>query len=196
MTGCNPKNQNRRRIDSRAFRDDSVSENAAPASPFLLDAAIRPADSVNPFLDFASASATAHASFLARASQPVRMEKSAEEVHRLQTIAIILALVTAPMALFAGAWQCACSKPACTMACCQNDKCQMQQQERCQGSAMELGCDCMQFPAAASLAPLPQTVLPRPIPQAAVRAASRAAAPAPVAILSGFLQAPFHPPRG
>ena len=24
MTGCNPKNQNRRRIDSRAFRDETI----------------------------------------------------------------------------------------------------------------------------------------------------------------------------
>ena len=117
-------------------------------------------------------------------------------MRRWQAIAMIIALAAAPLALFAGAWQCACAPRACTMACCQHDKCMMQQHDQCRGSAMSLDCACTRLPSLTTLAPLTQMILPHPVAMPAIeRGAPDSPAMAP-AILPGFLPSPFHPPRG
>jgi hypothetical protein len=117
-------------------------------------------------------------------------------MRRLQAIALVIALMAAPMALFEGAWKSACASASCTMACCNNGKCVMQHHERCQGSTMAFNCDCMRFPSFAMLAPLTQMILPQPVAVPAVDQAKPESPAIALAVLPGFLPCPFHPPRG
>ncbi len=117
-------------------------------------------------------------------------------MRRLQTIALIIALMAAPMALFAGAWECACAPAYCTMACCDHGKCVMQHQAQCPGSETAFDCDCMHFPSFAMLAPLTQMILPHPVSMPAVERATPEFPVVALAIPPGFLPSAFHPPRG
>jgi hypothetical protein len=117
-------------------------------------------------------------------------------MRRLQAFALIIALVAAPMALFAGAWKCACSPDYCTMSCCPDGKCVMQHHEQCQGSSMAFNCDCMRFPSFSMLAPLTQMIPPHPVTMPAVERTTLGIPRVALAVLHGFLPSPFHPPRG
>jgi hypothetical protein len=117
-------------------------------------------------------------------------------MRRLQAIALVIALMAAPMALFAGAWECACAPAQCTMSCCHGGKCVMQHHDQCQGSSMAFSCDCMRFPSFTMLAPLTQMILPQPVTMPAVERNSPELPAIAIAILPGFLPSPFHPPRG
>jgi hypothetical protein len=117
-------------------------------------------------------------------------------MRRLQAVALAIALVAAPMALVAGAWECACAPAYCTMACCRHDKCLMSRQERGPGSRTAFQCDCMRFPTFAMLAPITQMILPHPVSLPAIERALPDSPAVALAVLPGFLPAPFHPPRG
>lgn len=112
-------------------------------------------------------------------------------MRQLQAIALLIVLVAAPMALVAGAWKCACAPAYCTMG-----HCMMRHQERCQGTRTALECDCMRFPSFAMLAPLTQMILPQPASLPGVERTLPDSPAIALAILPGFLPAPFHPPRG
>ena len=116
-------------------------------------------------------------------------------MRRLQAIALVIALMAAPMALIAGAWECACTPRVCAMTCCHDGKCMMRQHEQSLDSAMA-SCDCMRLPSFVTLAPLTQMILPHPAPMPAVKRAVPVAPALALAILPGFLPSPFHPPRG
>ncbi|MDE3137076.1 MAG: hypothetical protein KGL59_10915 [Acidobacteriota bacterium] len=117
-------------------------------------------------------------------------------MRRLQAIALVIALVAAPMALFAGAWKCACAPAQCTIACCNHGKCVMQHHDQCQGSSMAFNCDCMRFPSFSMLAPLTQMILPHPVTMPAIERTGPESPALAFAVLPGFLPSPFHPPRG
>jgi hypothetical protein len=117
-------------------------------------------------------------------------------MRRLQAIALVIALVAAPMALVTGAWKCACTPAQCTMACCNNGKCVTQHHDQCQGSSMAFNCDCMSFPSFTMLAPLTQMILPHPVNLPALERTAPGMRAVTLAILPGFLPSAFHPPRG
>ena len=114
----------------------------------------------------------------------------------MQAIALIIALMIAPLALFAGAWKCACAPAYCTMACCQHDKCAMQHHAQGQGSATAFNCHCTRSPSFKMLAPLTQMILPHPVTMPAIARTAPEFPAVALAVLPGFLPSPFHPPRG
>ena len=117
-------------------------------------------------------------------------------MRRLQAIALVIVLVAAPMALVAGAWKCACAPAYCTMQHCMMPRSMMQKHQRCQGSQKAFQCDCMRLPSFAMLAPLTQMILPKPVSLPAIEPALPDSPAMALAVLPGFLPAPFHPPGG
>lgn len=116
-------------------------------------------------------------------------------MRRSLAVVLILALMVAPTALFAGAWKCACARPYCTMAQGQCT-CPMMLHERDNGPGPAVRCNCMRYPDFGLLAPLTEMILTQPVPMPGiVRTASERPAVA-MAVLPGFLPSPFHPPRG
>lgn len=111
-------------------------------------------------------------------------------------IVLALALLCAPMALFAAAWECACAPPYCTMACCHNGKCMMMQHEQCRGATPAVRCDCMRLPNFAMLAPLTEMLLGSRVPMPLLERAPSNPPALALGVLPGFLPSPFHPPRG
>lgn len=117
-------------------------------------------------------------------------------MRRLLAIALILALVGAPTALFAGAWQCACAPAYCTMTHCRCNFCPMMEHERDRGSGPAVQCDCMRFPTFSMLAPLTEMILATPVLMPGIARTAADAPAAALAVLPGLLPSPFHPPRG
>ncbi len=110
-------------------------------------------------------------------------------------IAVVFALLGAPLALYAGAWESALAPGYCTMDHCYR-RCPTMQHAKCQGSGPAMRCDCMRYPAAPLLAPLGPMILPHPAPRAKLGRVAPSLPALPRAVLAGFLPAPFHPPRG
>lgn len=116
-------------------------------------------------------------------------------MRKIQAIALLMALIAAPMALFAGAWDCAGAPGQCTMACCRNSHCVMPQKIHC-AAADSLMCDCGQAPPLVMLAPLTQMILPHAVSRPGVAQADLDPPRTPESFVTGFLPSPFHPPRG
>lgn len=110
-------------------------------------------------------------------------------------IAAVFALLAAPLALYAGAWECALAPGYCTMEHCYR-RCPMMQRQKCPGSGPMMCCDCMRYPTSPLLAPLPPPALPHLAPRAKLERAGLPLPALPGTVPTGFLPAPFHPPRG
>jgi hypothetical protein len=115
-------------------------------------------------------------------------------MRRFQAIALVLALMVAPLALFAGSLKCACAPAYCTMTHGFCD-CPMMQHMRESGSKPMMCCDCMRFPSLGMLTPLEPMILVPPVPQPAIVRSPSGSVFVALVVLPGFLPSPFHPPR-
>jgi hypothetical protein len=109
-------------------------------------------------------------------------------MRRLQAIALVVTLLLAPLAVLANAVSLARYEKQLRLAA-QNDDCAHVSLGIC-------GCEKGPLPVLSLVSPLPDMLLPRPVPFPALKIETPAFQALDLVAPSGFSPIAFHPPRG